>query len=174
MRLFAILAFLFFASAAPADLIIWFVNESDLPDEFAPGDYANSPSNYDNSINKFENSPSNEQNSESNFANSPSSDYNGPKGDNRLLLEGDRKPHRVGYYVRAESGVLNFFSPKGKRLFYNPGKGVGIFHGKRVFFCGVLARLDGKLQLVLTEKGQEILLLAIQRVDSKFGALGRH
>lgn len=159
MRLI-ILLILFIATPAYADLMVSFIKESSLPYEFSPNNYDNSPSNYDNSVSNYDNSPSNYDNSESNYDNSSSNYNNGPNGDNRLLLDERCKLYRVGYYVRADNGVINFFSTKGKRLFYNPGKGSGVFHGKKGFFCGVLARIDNEYQLVLTEKGQQVLLLA--------------
>ena len=58
-----------------------------------------------------------------------------------------------------EKGLTNFFSTKGKRLFYSPKGSKGLYHGTKGFFCGVIAKVDGKLRLALTEQGQRVLLL---------------
>lgn len=160
MRAFTFLIFLTFASIAQADLLVSFVKESSLSYDLSPSNYVNSSSNYVNSVSNYDNSPSNYNNSESNYDNSSSNHNNGASGDKRLILEENGKSYRVGYYVRVDNGVINFFSTKGKRLFYNPGKGVGIFHGEKGFFCGVLASVNGNYQLALTEKGTQVLMLS--------------
>lgn len=147
------------ASLAHADLMVTFSKESKLPYDFSPSNYDNSSSNYDNSVSNYDNSASNYDNSESNYDNSSSNYSNRDGGDNRLLMKDGSKLYRVGYYVKADNGVTNFFSIKGKRMFYNPKKGIGIYHGKKGFFCGVLARVDNEYQLVLTEEGQKALLI---------------
>jgi len=159
MRVVAVVLALTFAFSSYADLLVSVREESSLPYEFSPSNYENSPSNYANSVSNYENSPSNYANSESNYANSSSNYANGAGGERRLILEEDGQSYRVGYYVRADSGVINFFSVKGKRLFYSAAAGSGVFHGKSGFFCGVLARVGGELQLVLTEAGERVLLL---------------
>lgn len=146
--------------AVAADLPIALVDESSLPYEFSPRNYDNSPSNYDNSISNYENSPSNYENSESNYDNSALNFDNGRSGDRRLIYFDDSTPKYAGYYVRAKSGVTNFFSPRGKRMFYNPKKGRSIYGGENGSFCGVLARVDGKFSLALTESGLKVLLLS--------------
>lgn len=148
------------ASVCNADLLVTFVRESSLPYQFSPSNYENSPSNYDNSVSNYDNSPSNYDNSESNYDNSPSNYDNSANGGSSLVLKENGRAFRVGYYVRADNGVLNFFSTTGKRLFYNPENGVAVFHGKKGFFCGVLGRVDGKYKLALTEKGEKVLELA--------------
>lgn len=148
-----------FAPLAHADLMVSFIDESKLPYNLSPNNYDNSQSNYDNSVSNYDNSPSNYDNSESNYDNSSSNYDNGPNGDNRLLMKEGSKLYRIGYYVRAGNGVTNFFSTSGKRVFFNPKKGVGIFNGKEGFFCGVLAKVDNEYQLVLTEEGQKALLM---------------
>jgi hypothetical protein len=160
MRVAIFIALFAFASIAQADLLISFVKESSLPYELSPRNYDNSSSNYDNSITNYDNSPSNYDNSESNYNNSPSNYKNGLNGNNRLIVEKGDKSYRVGYYVRTDNGLLNFFSIGGERLFYNAGKSVGVFHGKEGFFCGVLAWVEEKYQLALTEKGKQVLMLA--------------
>lgn len=150
----------FFAPLAHADLMVSFIDESRLPYDFAPSKYDNSPSNYDNSVGNYDNSPSNYDNSESNYENSSSNYDNGVNSDNRLLLKDGSKLYRLGYYVRADNGVTNFFSTSGKRIFYNPKKGVGVFHGKEGSFCGVFALVENEYQLILTEMGKKTLLMA--------------
>lgn len=146
--------------AAAADLPIALVDESSLPYDFSPSNYDNSPSNYDNSISNYDNSSSNYDNSESNYDNSASNFDNSRSGERRLIYIDGSTPKYAGYYVRAKSGVTNFFSPSGKRIFYNPKKGPGLYGGKDGSFCGVLARVDGKFSLALTESGLKLLLVS--------------
>ena len=151
------------AVASPAlavDLPIVFDDESALPYYLSPSNYDNSPSNYDNSISNYDNSPSNYDNSETNYDNSASNYDNGPNGSRRLLYREEGSPKFAGYYVVAKNGTTNFFSPRGKRLFYNPKKGRAVFGGKDGSFCGALARVKGELSLVLTEHGAKVLMLS--------------
>ncbi|GEM20831.1 hypothetical protein [Nitrosococcus oceani] len=90
------------APLAHADLMVSFIDESRLPYDFSPSNYDNSSSNYDNSVSNYDNSPSNYDNSFSNYD-------NGANGENRLLMKEGSKLYRVGYYVRADNGVTNFF-----------------------------------------------------------------
>jgi hypothetical protein len=143
-----------------ADLPIAVVDESALPYDFSPSNYDNSPSNYDNSLSNYDNSPSNYDNSESNYDNSASNYDNGRNGKRRLLYKDGGSLKFAGYYVSAKNGTTNFFSPTGKRMFYNPKKGHGVFGGKDGSFCGVLARVGGEFSLALTERGVKILMLA--------------
>lgn len=151
--------FYFFMSNANADMLISYLKESNLPYDFSPSNYDNSPSNYDNSVNNYDNSPNNYSNSESNYDNSSSNYKNGVNGDSRLILKENGSNYRAGYYVMSDNGVLNFFSTKGKRLFYTPKNGIGVYNGKEGFFCGVLATVDGDYRLVLTEKGYRTLMI---------------
>lgn len=146
--------------AALADLPIALIDESSLPYSLSPSNYENSPSNYDNSISNYDNSPNNYDNSENNYDNSASNYDNGRGGDRRLIYKDGSALKFAGYYVAAKNGITNFFSPQGKRMFYNPQKGLGIYGGKDGIFCGVLAKVDGKLSLALTERGVKILLLS--------------
>lgn len=148
------------APLAHADLIVTFIDESRLPYKLSPNNYDNSSSNYDNSVSNYDNSPSNYDNSESNYDNSSSNYDNGVGGDSRLLMKDGERLYRVGYFVKADKGVTNFFSISGKRIFYNPRNGFGVFHGEKGFFCGLLVRVKDEFQLVLTEAGQKALLLA--------------
>lgn len=152
-------ALIFTASSTLADLPVALVNEARLPYDFSPSNYDNSPSNYDNSISNYDNSPSNYDNSESNYDNSASNYDNGRSGSRRLIYKEGGTPKFAGYYVAASNGTTNFFSPLGKRMFYNPKKGRGVFSGKDGSFCGALATVNGVLSLALTERGEKILLL---------------
>ena len=143
-----------------ADLKVTDITDSSLPYELSPSNYENSPSNYKNSVTNYENSPSNYVNSESNYNNSVTNYANGDTSKHRILLENDGDQKRYGYYVHADNGVTNFFSNKGKRLFYNPTEGSGIYHGKKGKFCGVLAVSDDELVLGLNKTGKKVLLIS--------------
>lgn len=148
------------SGAALADLPVVLIEESRLPYALSPSNYDNSPSNYDNWVSNYDNLPSNYVNSESNYDNSRSNYDNGPNGTRRLVYDDEGTPKFAGYYVVASNGVTNFFSPSGKRMFYNPKKGRGVYGGKDGTFCGVLGRVDGKFSLGLTERGLRLLLLS--------------
>lgn len=160
MKFVLFLYFCIFSVVAHADLLVAIVKESTLTYDSSKNNYDNSPSNYDNSISNYDNSSSNYNNSESNYNNSSSNYNNGANGNNCLILKDAGKSYHVGYYVRADNGVLNFFSNKGKRLFYNTGKSIGVFEGNKGFFCGTLGRTNGNYQLTLTEIGEQVLMLA--------------
>lgn len=49
---------------------------------------------------------------------------------------------------------MNFFSPKGTRLFYSPPDTDAVFDGSDGKFSGALASIKKKDVLVLTELGQ--------------------
>lgn len=153
------IAFLLISHAAWADLPVALVNENRLPYNFSPSNYDNSASNYDNSISNYDNSASNYDNSESNYDNSASNNDNSRSGERRLIFQENGVTNFAGYYLSAGNGTTNFFSPRGKRIFYNPKKGRGIFSGKDGMFCGVLANIGGKMSLALTEQGAKILYL---------------
>jgi hypothetical protein len=160
-RPFLLALALFLASeVAFADLPVAPVDESSLPYGLSSSNYDNSPSNYDNSIGNYDNSPSNYDNSESNYSNSASNYDNGRSGNKRLILKDGGTLKFAGYYVSASNGVTNFFSPSGKRMFYNPKKGRAVFGGRDGSFCGVLARVDGEYSLALTERGMTVLFLS--------------
>ena len=146
-------------SSAFADLPVTLIDESSLPYSLSPSNYDNSPSNYDNSISNYDNSSSNYDNSESNYDNSASNYDNSRNGSKRLIYKDGGSLKFAGYYVIAKNGTTNFYSPRGKRMFYNPKKGRGIFGGSDGSFCGVLAKVGGQLSLALTERGAKILLL---------------
>lgn len=143
-----------------ADIVVTNVVESQLPYSLSPQNYDLSPSNYKNSVSNYENSPSNYDNSSSNYDNSPSNYENTINGKRSILVRDKGKFYHRGYYVLNKNGVTNFYSTAGKRLFYSPKDSVGIYHGEKGFFCGVLTTFDGKSRLALTEKGQKVLVLA--------------
>ena len=147
------------ATVARADILVMAVDEKKLPYELSPGNYDLSPSNYDNSVSNYDNSPSNYDNSSSNYDNSPSNYENTVNGDRSILVEEERKLIHYGYYLTNGKGLTNFYSPKGKRLFYSPKGRNGLYHGTKGFFCGVIAKVQGKIRLVLTEQGLRVLLL---------------
>jgi hypothetical protein len=139
---------------------ISYLSEARLPYEFSPNNYDNSASNYDNSVSNYDNSPSNYDNSESNYDNSSSNYDNGRSGSRRLILNENSSLVFAGYYVMSPGGVVNFFSPSGRRMFYAPKNGTAVFGGRSGAFCGVLARVEGRLRLVLTERGMRVLELS--------------
>jgi uncharacterized protein YxeA len=75
----------------------------------------NSPYNMKNSQFNMENSPYNMRNSPYNIDNSP---YNA-SATNGVY---DNTGNRVGYEVRAPSGVTNYFDNSGNRIGYTPAK----------------------------------------------------
>lgn len=158
MRYFVIVMGLMFISVAHADLMVSFVNESSLPYEYSKSKYSNSPSKYSNSISKYDNSKSKYSNSSSNYSNSPSK--NRSNSENRLLVKDGSTLYRVGYYVYTDSGVTNFFSTSGERMFYNPQEGIGVFQGSSGAFTGVLVPIENEYQLFLTETGQKTLFMS--------------
>lgn len=77
--------------------------------------FNNSPYNMENSQYNVENSPYNIQNSPYNIDNSP---YN-MNSTNGVY---DNSGNRVGYEVKAPSGVTNYFDNNGNRIGYTPAK----------------------------------------------------
>ena len=164
LRIFLALMFFSLASlvsgVARADLPVALIEESRLPYDLGPSNYDNSSSNYDNSISNYDNSPSNYENSESNYNNTSSNYENSRNGKRRLVYMERGTPKFAGYYIVASNGVTNFFSPSGKRMFYNPKKGQSVFGGTDGTFCGVLGRVDSTFSLALTDRGLRLLLLS--------------
>ena len=142
-----------------ADIIVATVQENKLPYELSPNNYDLLPSNYGNSVSNYDNSSSNYDNASSNYDNAPSNYANTISGDRSILVEENGKFIHYGYYVTNKNGVTNYYSPKGKRLFFSPKGAKGLYHGEKGFFCGVIAKVGGKLRLVLTEQGERVLLL---------------
>ncbi len=75
----------------------------------------NSPYNMNNSAYNMDNSPYNMRNSPYNMDNSP---YN-VSATNGVY---DNSGNRVGYEVKAPSGVTNYFDNSGNRIGYTPAK----------------------------------------------------
>jgi hypothetical protein len=74
-----------------------------------------SPYNYQNSESNYENSPYNYKNSPNNYDNS-AYNYNANNG------VYDNRGNRIGYEVRAPSGVTNIYSNEGRRMGYVPAQ----------------------------------------------------
>jgi hypothetical protein len=74
----------------------------------SPYNYNNSPLNYNNSSLNYNNSPLNYQNSPLNY-NSNNGVY-------------DNSGNRIGYEVKAPTGVTNVFDNQGNRIGYSPSK----------------------------------------------------
>ncbi|MCD0280288.1 hypothetical protein JWH04_15350 [Xanthomonas melonis] len=145
---------------ALADLPIVLVDEARLPYDYSPSNYDISPSNYDNSISNYDNSPSNYDNSESNYDNGSSNYDNSRNGNRRLIYSVNGSRTFAGYYVIASNGTTNFFSTSGKRMFYTPKGGRGVYGGKDGTFCGALAVIDGQFSLAMTDNGLKIMYLS--------------
>ena len=77
--------------------------------------FDNSPYNMNNSSYNMENSPYNMRNSPYNMDNSP---YN-MNATNGVY---DNSGNRIGYEVKAPSGVTNYFDNSGNRIGYTPAK----------------------------------------------------
>lgn len=114
-------------SAAHADLIIESLDRYSLPIQYSPSYVYNSPSYV----------------------------YNGVSGDKRLLLSTNSGLSRVGYYVITDDGLINFFSVKGKRMFYSPKDTPAIFQDSTGKFSGVIAPVDNDYKLLLNNYGVE-------------------
>lgn len=142
-------------SAAHADLIIESLDRYSLPIQYSPSYVYNSSSYVYNSSSYVYNSPSYVYNSPSYVYNSPSYVYNGVSGDKRLLLNTNSGLSRVGYYVITDDGLINFFSVKGKRMFYSPKDTPAIFQDSTGKFSGVIAPVDNDYKLLLNNYGVE-------------------
>lgn len=75
----------------------------------------NSPYNMQNSLYNMDNSPYNMRNSPFNIDNSP---YNSSTSNGVY----DNAGNRLGYEVKAPSGVTNYFDNSGNRIGYTPAK----------------------------------------------------
>ena len=75
----------------------------------------NSPYNYNNSTLNYNNSPLNYNNSPLNYQKSPLN-YNSNTG------VYDNSGNRIGYEVKAPTGVTNVFDNQGNRIGYSPSK----------------------------------------------------
>ena len=130
-------------SAAHADLIIESLDRYSLPIQYSPGYVYNSPDYV--------------YNSSGYVYNSPGYVYNGVSGNKRLLLNTSSGLSRVGYYVITDDGLINFFSVKGKRMFYSPKDTPAIFQDSTGKFSGVIAPADNEYKLLLNNNGVEVM-----------------
>ena len=78
--------------------------------------------NFDNSPYNMQNSPYNMDNSPYNMRNSPYNMENSPYNVNSTNGVYDNSGNRVGYEVKAPSGVTNYFDNSGNRIGYTPAK----------------------------------------------------
>lgn len=77
---------------------------------------------FENSPYNMQNSPYNMENSPYNMKNSPYNMDNSPYNTNAKNGVYDNSGNRIGYEVRAPSGVTNFFDNNGNRIGYSPAK----------------------------------------------------
>jgi hypothetical protein len=78
--------------------------------------------NMDNSPYNMQNSPYNMDNSPYNMRNSPYNMDNSPYNSNAKNGVYDNSGNRIGYEVKAPSGVTNYFDNSGNRIGYTPSK----------------------------------------------------
>ena len=78
--------------------------------------------NLDNSPYNMQNSPYNMENSPYNMRNSPYNMDNSPYNMSATNGVYDNSGNRVGYEVKAPSGVTNYFDNSGNRIGYTPAK----------------------------------------------------
>lgn len=139
---------------AQADLLVVAVEQGSLPASLSLHSLKNSPHSLDNSVHSLSNSVHSLDNSPHSLDNSRHSRDNGKSGSRRLLAKQDGDYNYVGYYVAADSGVTNFYSVEGERLFYSPSGTEAVFSSEEGDFSGGLASLDGETVLALVETGQ--------------------
>jgi len=148
-------ASLWVPSQVTADLQVILSPESSIPTPLSPKKDSNSPKNFDNSLDNPRNSTSEFSNSTLNPSNRSAAKGNGIKGNNRLLLKDGSKYRYIGYWVKADTGVVNLFSPsvKVKRLFYSPPNTGAIFDAEEGTFCGTISLNNNKAVLLITNEG---------------------
>lgn len=78
--------------------------------------------NLDNSPYNMQNSPYNMDNSPYNMRNSPYNMDNSPYNASATNGVYDNTGNRIGYEVKAPSGVTNYFDNSGNRIGYTPAK----------------------------------------------------
>jgi hypothetical protein len=78
--------------------------------------------NLDNSPYNMQNSPYNMENSPYNMRNSPYNMDNSPYNASATNGVYDNTGNRIGYEVKAPSGVVNYFDNSGNRIGYTPSK----------------------------------------------------
>lgn len=83
---------------------------------------AQQSANINNSPYNMENSPYNMENSPYNMRNSPYNMDNSPYNISATNGVYDNSGNRVGYEVKAPSGVTNYFDNSGNRIGYTPAK----------------------------------------------------
>ncbi len=157
MKYFIALMGILSFSVAHADLSIESLEQYSLPMQYSPSYMYNSPSYMYNSPSYMYNSSSYMYNSSSYMYNSPSYMYNGNSGNKRLLLNTNSGLSRVGYYVITDDGLINFFSVKGKRMFYSPKDTPAIFQDSTGKFSGIIAPVSNEYKLLLNSHGVEIM-----------------
>ena len=88
----------------------------------SPYNMQNSPYNIDNSPYNMRNSPYNMDNSPYNMRNSPYNMDNSAYNASAKNGVYDNTGNRIGYEVKAPSGVTNYFDNSGNRIGYTPSK----------------------------------------------------
>ena len=78
--------------------------------------------NFESSPYNMQNSPYNMDNSPYNMRNSPYNMDNSPYNTNSTNGVYDNTGNRIGYEVKAPSGVTNYFDNSGNRIGYTPAK----------------------------------------------------
>lgn len=78
--------------------------------------------NMENSPYNMQNSPYNMENSQYNMRNSPYNMENSPYNASAKNGVYDNSGNRIGYEVKAPSGVTNYFDNSGNRIGYTPAK----------------------------------------------------
>ena len=78
--------------------------------------------NFDSSPYNMQNSPYNMENSPYNMRNSPYNMDNSPYNASATNGVYDNSGNRIGYEVKAPSGVTNYFDSNGNRIGYTPSK----------------------------------------------------
>jgi hypothetical protein len=99
-------------------LMLMFIAQFSL---FARSSYGQT-TNFDNSPYNMQNSPYNMDNSPYNMRNSPYNMDNSPYNVNATNGVYDNTGNRIGYEVKAPSGVTNYFDNSGNRIGYTPSK----------------------------------------------------
>ena len=137
-------------TAVKADINTVEMIESEIPRNICIESYELSPRNHDNSILNHNNSESNSDNRSAILDNAPMN-FKNYMGE-RKIYGLDKFP--CGYYVTNSNGVTNFFSRRGKRLFYNPKKGDGLYQGQTGEFCGIIFMKGSEKYIAVTELGK--------------------
>ncbi len=147
----------FFSSSIYADYKVIIIKPLSVPYDLSPNNYSNSPNNYSNSPNNYSNSPNNYSNSPNNYSNSPNNYSNGPSGLNRLVT---KENYFVGYYVKKDNNMINFFNLNGERLGYLPAGNhtSSIFDSIKSKWCGTFGFSNGERVIGLVSNCYKFLL----------------